>query len=70
MAEYDLLILNGLVVTNTETGEFDIAIKNEKIEKVAPRGNLKDATAKRTIDAEGGYVMVQYNPPFPPPLSR
>jgi N-acyl-D-aspartate/D-glutamate deacylase len=60
MVEYDLLILNGLVVTDTETGEFDIAIKNEKIELVVSRGSLKDATAKRTIDAEGGYVMVSH----------
>ncbi|KAF2491390.1 D-hydantoinase [Lophium mytilinum] len=57
MAEYDLLILNGLVVTDRETGEYDIAVKNERIEQVVPRGSFKNATAKRTIDAEGGYVM-------------
>jgi dihydropyrimidinase len=58
MADYDLLILNGIVVTDTETGEKDIAIKNEKIVKVVPRGSLSEATAVRTIDAKGGYVMV------------
>ncbi|OCK75446.1 D-hydantoinase [Lepidopterella palustris CBS 459.81] len=54
--EYDLLIVNGLVVTDTETGEYDIAVKNEKVETVARRGTLSKAIAKRTIDAEGGYV--------------
>jgi dihydropyrimidinase len=56
--EYDLLVINGIVVTDTETGEYDIAIKNSKIQKVVPRGTLGGVTSKRTIDAKGGYVMV------------
>ncbi|KAF2015575.1 D-hydantoinase [Aaosphaeria arxii CBS 175.79] len=56
-AEYDVIIVNGVVVTDTELGEYDVAIKGEKIIKVVPRGQLKDASATRTIDAEGGYVM-------------
>jgi dihydropyrimidinase len=58
MAEYDLLVLNGLVVTADETGQFDIAVKDGKTAKVVPRGNLDGVTAKKTIDAEGGMVMV------------
>jgi len=59
MAEkYDLLILNGVIVTDTDIGEFDIAVKDEKIAEVVPRGGLSGASSKRTIDAQGGYVMV------------
>ena len=58
MAGYDLLVLNGIVVTDTETGEKDIAIKDGKIVQVVSRGTLTEAVAKRTIDAKGGYVMV------------
>ena len=62
MAEaYDLLVVNGVVVTDTETGEFDIAVKNEKIAKVSPRGALARFSAKRTIDAKGGFVMASIN---------
>lgn len=57
-ATYDIIIINGMVVTDTEVRECDIAVKSEKIVKVAPRGGLKDATTEKTIDAEGGYVMV------------
>lgn len=56
--EYDLIIINGVVVTDTEIGDYDIAVKDEKIAKVVARGGLKDAKAEKTIDAEGGYVMV------------
>jgi len=56
--EYDLLVLNGLVVTDNSTGEFDIAVKDGKIVNVAPRGSLSGDSATKTIDAEGGMVMV------------
>jgi dihydropyrimidinase len=59
MVAYDLIILNGLVVTHEETGEFDIAVKDGKIEKVVPRGELGDVETKKTIDANGGMVMVR-----------
>lgn len=58
MAQYDLVILNGLVVTDQEIGEFDIAVHDGKIANVVPRGTLGDVKAKKTIDAEGGMVMV------------
>jgi dihydropyrimidinase len=59
MTEYDLLVLNGLVVTDSETGEFDIAVKDGKIAKVVPRGSLAGEKSKKTIDAQGGMVMVR-----------
>ncbi|KAF2203677.1 D-hydantoinase [Delitschia confertaspora ATCC 74209] len=55
--EYDLIILNGIVVTATDVEELDIAIRDEKVIKVVPRGSLNDSTAAKTIDAQGGYVM-------------
>jgi dihydropyrimidinase len=55
--EYDLIIINGTVVTDVEIQEWDIAIKDEKIAKILPRGGFQDAKSTRTIDAEGGYVM-------------
>jgi dihydropyrimidinase len=60
-ATYDIIILNGLVVTDTDVGELDVAIKDEKIAKVVPRGGLKDVKANKIIDAEGGYVMVSFH---------
>jgi dihydropyrimidinase len=56
-AEYDLVIINGIVVTDTEIKECDVAVKDEKIAKIVARGELK-ASATKTIDAQGGYVMV------------
>ena len=57
---YDLVIVNGVVVTDTDIAELDIAIKGEKIVKMVPKGQLQDANATKTIDAEGGYVMVPH----------
>ena len=62
MAEYDLLVLNGMVVTDQETGELDIAVKDGKIAKVVPRGSLNAESASKTIDAQGGMVMVAFPP--------
>lgn len=58
MESYDLLVINGLVVTASDIGHYDIAIKDEKIALLAPNGSLAELAAKRVIDAEGGYVMV------------
>lgn len=58
MESYDLLVVNGLVVTASDIGHYDIAIKGEKIALLAPKGSLTEIAAKRVIDAEGGYVMV------------
>lgn len=58
MEPYDLLVINGLVVTASDTGHYDIAIKHEKIALLASKGSLAGIAAKRVIDGEGGYVMV------------
>jgi dihydropyrimidinase len=55
--EYDLFVLNGVVVTDRLEGEYDIAIKDGKISALEPRGKASGHMAKRTIDAKGGYVM-------------
>ena len=55
--EYDILVLNGVVVTVDEVKEADIAVNGEKIAAIGARGSFKDAKAKKTIDAEGGWVM-------------
>lgn len=59
MDSFDLLILNGLVVTASDIGHYDIAIKDEKIVLLAARGSLDKAEARKVIDAEGGYDMVR-----------
>ncbi len=58
MEGFDLIVVNGLVVTHNQTRELDIAIKDGKISKLAPRGSLTGAETKKTIDAMGGMVMV------------
>lgn len=58
MDSFDLVIVNGVVVTASDIAEYDIGIKDEKISLLAPKGFLANATAKRVIDAQGGYVMV------------
>ena len=58
--DYDLLVLNGIVVTDTDTGEYDVAVKGEKIANIVSRGGLSGAVVKQTIDAQGGYVMVRF----------
>lgn len=59
MEPYDLLVINGLVVTAADVGHYDIAIKDEKIALLASKGSLAGTTAERVIDAEGGYVMAR-----------
>ncbi|CAK7272324.1 hypothetical protein SEPCBS119000_005062 [Sporothrix epigloea] len=57
IAEYDLVITNGVCVTASDVAAFDIGICGEKIALLAPSGSLATAPTKRLIDAEGGYVM-------------
>ena len=56
--QYDLIITNGVCVTAGDVAAWDLAIKDEKIVLQALSGSLAKASAKRIIDAEGGYVMV------------
>lgn len=57
-SSYDCLVLDGTVVTAADIGRYDIAIKDGKIALLAPALALKNAPAKRVINAEGAYVMV------------
>jgi len=54
----DLLIVNGLVVTASDTASYDIAIQGGTVALLAPQGVLPREKAVRVIDAQGGYVMV------------
>src|SRR5258708_13341435 len=51
----DTLMVNGIVVTATDTYAADIAISDGKI--VAVGQNLARENAGRVIDAKGRYVM-------------
>jgi len=55
MAEYDLIIQNGMVVDGTRMPRFraDIGIKNGRIAKI---GHLRASDAARTVDATGHIV--------------
>jgi dihydropyrimidinase len=53
---YDLLVLNGTLVTPEDRREQDIAVAGEKIAAVARRGELGTQAAK-IIDAAGCLVI-------------
>ncbi|KAL5360232.1 hypothetical protein BJX96DRAFT_149956 [Aspergillus floccosus] len=52
----DCVVLDGTVVTSSDTGRYDIGIKDGKVALLAPARSLTRASAKRMIDAEGAYV--------------
>jgi dihydropyrimidinase len=56
--DFDLVVVNGLLVTHEQTGAYDVAIREGKVVRVVSRGDLQGVRSKRVIDAEGGYVMV------------
>jgi N-acyl-D-amino-acid deacylase len=63
---YDVVILNGRIVDGTGNPWFlgDIAVKNERIARITPAGQLEDAQAKERIDAHGlvvapGFIDIQ-----------
>ena len=56
MGDYDLVILNGVVVTDDSVRDLDVGIKGEKIVALTPRGGLEGVKAGKTIDAEGAYI--------------
>ncbi len=65
-ATYDVVILNGRIVDGTGNPWFlgDIAIQNERIARIAPAGQLKNAQAKDRINANGlivapGFIDIQ-----------
>lgn len=63
---YDVIISNGRVVDGTGAAWFygDIAIRQDRIARIAPRGVLRDADARQRIDANGmvvapGFIDIQ-----------
>ncbi|HEX5409360.1 MAG TPA: D-aminoacylase [Gemmatimonadaceae bacterium] len=63
---YDVVIEHGMVVDGSGNPWFrgDVAIKGDRIARIAPAGMLKDAKATRRIDATGlvvapGFIDIQ-----------
>jgi dihydropyrimidinase len=54
--DFDLVIVNALLVTDTDIKECDIAIKDEKIALIQGRGTIGQYSTKRVIDADGAFV--------------
>ncbi len=55
MAEYDLIIKSGRVVTESDSFEADIGVKEGKIATISK--NLEDGLGDTTVDASGQYVL-------------
>ena len=65
-SSYDVLILNGRIVDGTGNPWYygDIAIRGDRIVRINPRGQLKNAQAEERIDATGlvvspGFIDIQ-----------
>ena len=63
---YDVVILNGQIVDGTGNPWFfgDIAIRNDRIARITPSGQLENAKTKEQIDAHGlvvapGFIDIQ-----------
>ena len=63
---YDLIIRNGRVVDGSGNPWFlgDVAVRGDTIVRVAPAGMLKEAPARRSVDASGmvvapGFIDIQ-----------
>src|SRR5690606_16097540 len=51
-APYDVVILNGRIVDGTGAAWYygDLAIRGDRIARIAPRGVLRDAPARERVD--------------------
>jgi dihydroorotase/N-acyl-D-amino-acid deacylase len=65
-AGYDVIIENGRIVDGTGAAWYygDIAIRGDRIERIAPRGALRSTAARQRVDANGqvvapGFVDIQ-----------
>src|ERR1051326_6629516 len=76
---YDLLIVNGRIVDGSGNAWFygDIAIRGDRIARIAPAGLLTGAAARERIDARGLPAAPRPRapraprpPPRPPPRPR
>ncbi|KAJ7653054.1 putative aminohydrolase [Mycena polygramma] len=55
--KFDLVILNGVVVTASDTSSLDIGIKDGKIHTLAASFTTEEIGDAHVVDAEGGMVM-------------
>ncbi len=55
MEQFDVLLVNGLVVTGEGVRRADVAIRGEQIAAVAP--NLPRTGAREVVDVKGKYVL-------------
>ena len=65
-ASYDIIIAGGRIIDGTGTAWFygDVAIKGDRIARIAPAGMLNQATARERLDARGmvvapGFIDIQ-----------
>lgn len=65
-AAFDLVILNGKVVDGTGNAWYlgDVGVTGDTITRITPAGRLRDAAAKRKVDASGlvvapGFIDIQ-----------
>ncbi|KAF2767315.1 D-hydantoinase [Teratosphaeria nubilosa] len=56
MSDYDLVVINGVVVTDQEVGKADLAVKGGKIVGVGEPESFNQSKVTRIIDAEGAYI--------------
>ncbi|KAI5478105.1 aminohydrolase [Pseudohyphozyma bogoriensis] len=56
MSKFDLVIINGIVVTAGDVGSYSIGVKDGKIAALSPEFTKEEIGDAEVIDAEGAYV--------------